>query len=136
MPYTDPALPLQKAIVAALKADSGVAAICNGRIYDGVPTNATKPYVSFGPFQMLPEHGDCLEGGESFVQIDAWCSGPDTVQSKQLGAAIAKALDEATLTLDGNRLVGLVVAQTQYLRDPDGITAHAVVQLQALTDPV
>lgn len=136
MPYVDPALALQKAIVAALKADSAVAAIVNGRVYDGVPTNATKPYVSFGHFQMLPDHGDCLDGGESFVTLDGWANGPDTVQVKTLGAAIALALDEATLTLDGNRLVGLSLEQTNYLREPDGITAHASITLRALTDPL
>lgn len=135
MPYSDPALPLQKAIVAALKAAPAVAAIVNGRIYDGVPTNAVKPYVSFGPFQMLPEHADCLDGGESFITLDGWAGGPDTVQAKQLGAAIAVALDEAVLTLDGQRLVGIAIEQTQYLREPDGITAHAVVTLRVLTDP-
>ena len=66
MSYVDPSLELQKAIVAALKADAAVTAIINGRIYDAVPGGATKPYVSFGPFQLLPEHGDCLYGGEAF----------------------------------------------------------------------
>lgn len=136
MPFVDPALALHKAIVAALKGDAGVAAIVNGRVYDGVPTNAVKPYVSLGAFQMLPEHGDCLDGGESFITLDAWAGGPDSVQAKQLGKAIANALDEATLTLDGNRLVGLALEQTNYLRDPDGITAHASITMRALTDPL
>jgi hypothetical protein len=136
MSYVDPSLELQKAIVAALKADAAVTAIINGRIYDAVPGGATKPYVSFGPFQLLPEHGDCLDGGEAFVTLDAWAAGPDTVQVKQLGTAIARALDLAPIVLDApQRLVEMSVEQTQYMRDPDGITAHGVITVHAFTEP-
>jgi hypothetical protein len=135
MSYTDPSLQLQKALVAVLKADAGVNAIIAGRIYDAVPGGAVKPYLSFGPFQMLPEHGTCLDGGEAFVTLDGWAAGPDTVQVKQLGAAVAKALDLAPIVLDAPpRLVEMTVEQTQYMRDPDGITAHAVITVHALTD--
>ena len=136
MSYADPSLELQKAIVAALKADAAVTAIINGRIYDAVPGGAAKPYVSFGPFQLLPEHGDCLDGGEAFVTLDAWAAGPDTVQVKQLGTAIARALDMAPIVLDApQRLVEMSVEQTQYMRDPDGITAHGVITVHAWTEP-
>ena len=136
MSYVDPSLELQKAIVAALKADAGVNALIAGRIYDAVPGGATKPYVSFGPFQLLPEHGDCLFGGEAFVTLDAWAAGPDTVQVKQLGTAIARALDLAPIVLDApQRLVEMSVEQTQYMRDPDGITAHGVITVHAFTEP-
>ena len=136
MSYSDPSLQLQKALVAVLKADAGVNAIISGRIYDAVPGGAVKPYLSFGPFQMLPEHGSCLDGGEAIVTLDGWASGPDTVQVKQLGAAIAKALDRKTLELDGQRLIELAIEQTQYMRDPDGLTAHAVITVHAWTEPV
>ncbi len=135
MSYSDPALQLQKALVAVLKADAGVNAIIAGRIYDAVPGGAVKPYLSFGPFQMLPEHGSCLDGGEAFVTLDGWAAGPDTVQVKQLGAAVAKALDLAPIMIDAPpRLVEMTVEQTQYMRDPDGITAHAVITVHAFTD--
>jgi hypothetical protein len=133
--YNDPSLQLQKALVAVLKADAGVNAIIAGRIYDAVPGGAVKPYLSFGPFQMLPEHGSCLDGGEAFVTLDGWAAGPDTVQVKQLGAAVAKALDLAPIVIDAPpRLVEMTVEQTQYMRDPDGITAHAVITVHAFTD--
>jgi hypothetical protein len=136
MSYADPSLQLQKAIVAALKADAGVDAIIAGRIYDAVPGSAVKPYLSFGAFQLLPEHGDCLDGGEAFVTLDGWAAGPDTVQVKSLGSAVAKALDRAPIVLtDGQRLVEMSVEQTQYMRDPDGITAHAVITVHAWTEP-
>ena len=136
MAYADPSLQLQKAIVARLKSDAGVDAIIAGRIYDHVPNPATKPYVSFGPFQLLPEHGDCLDGGEAFVTLDGWANGPDSVAIKQLGTAVAKALDLAPIVLEApQRLVEMSIEQIQYLRDPDGITAHAVITVHAFTEP-
>lgn len=136
MSYADPSLELQKAIVARLKTDPGVDAIIAGRIFDAVPDGASKPYVSLGLFQLLPEHGDCLDGGEAFVTLDGWANGPDTVEVKRLGTALAKALDQAPLLLDTpQRLVEITIEQTQYLRDPDGITAHAVLVLHAFTEP-
>lgn len=135
MPFSDPAVALQTALVAHLKADAGVTAVCAGRVFDAVKLDAVLPYVAFGPFQMLPEHGDCLDGCECFIQLDAYAPGPDTKLIKIFGAALAAALDEAEVTLNNHRLVGLSIEQTQYLRDPDGITTHAVISVRALTDP-
>ena len=137
MPIADSSLPLQKAVVAALKADAGVAALVNGRVYDSVPNNAVKPYVSMGPFQVLPEDADCSEGVAVIMQVDAWASGPDSVQVKRLGAAIAKVLHQAELALDeGQRLVLMAIETIQYLRDPDNITAHGVITVRSLTEPL
>jgi hypothetical protein len=132
--YADPALAIQKWVVSVLKAGA-TGAMTGGRIYDGVPGGAQKPYVSFGPFQLLPEHGDCLDGGEAIVTLDGWAAGPDTVQVKQLGAAIAADLDRQTTELDGQRLIETSIEQTQYMRDPDGLTAHAVITVHAWTEP-
>ena len=100
MSVADASLELQKAIVAALKASTAVSAIVGTRIYDAVPMAATKPYISFGSFDLLPEVGDCLDGASVVIQLDGWAAGPDTVKIKRLGAAVAAALDEAALTLD------------------------------------
>jgi hypothetical protein len=131
--YSDPSLQLQKAIVAWLKNDP----VVDGTpCYDAVPGNAQKPYISFGPFQALPEHGDCLDGGEIFITLDCWANGPDTVAVKQLGAAVARSLDRAPIVLDyPQRMVEMAIEQIQYMRDPDGITAHAVITVHAFTEP-
>ena len=81
-------------------------ALVGTRIYDAVPMAATKPYLSFGSFDLLPEVGDCLDGASVVIQLDGWAAGPDSVEVKRLGAAVATALDEAALTLDApQRLV-------------------------------
>ena len=132
----DSSLPLQKAIVARLRADAGVSAIIVDRVYDAVPTAAVMPYVSFGSFQVLPEQADCSEGVGVVIQLDGWAKGPDTVEVKRLGAAIANSLQWAEMSLDeGQRLVIMSVEALQYMRDPDGITAHAIVTVRGQTEP-
>lgn len=142
MTVADSSLPLQGALIAAMKADAGVAALVADRVYD-VPkgTNGQpplKPYVSLGPFQVLPEDADCSEGVSVVIQIDGWDDkGPGTTGAKKLGAAIARLLQNAELALgDGQRLVNMVVEQIQYLREPDGITAHAVITVRSQTEPL
>lgn len=138
MSYSDPTLALQKGS-REIMTSGATGMLVGNRIYDGVDPEAPKPYVSFGPFQMLPEHGDCLDGGEAFMTLDAWSvvegSDGSTVEVKQIGAAIAADLDRKSIVLDGQRLIELSIEQIQYLRDPDGITAHAVITVHAWTEP-
>jgi len=133
----DSSVALQTAIRQRLTTDAGVSAIVGNRVYDFVPDETAKPYVTFGPVQVLPEAADCSEGVSVFAQLDAWADGPDSLGVKRLGAAIAKSLQWAELPLDeGQRLVIMSVESTQYMRDPDGITAHAVVTVRAQTEPL
>ena len=138
MSYSDPTLAMQKGSLNIMKAGA-TGTLVDGRIYDGLPDKPIKPYVSFGPFQLLPEHGDCLDGGEAFMTLDVWSvvSGTNgsTIEAKQIGAAIAADLDRQTLELDGQRMIELSIEQVQYMRDPDGLTAHAVVTVHAWTEP-
>lgn len=131
---SDATQPLQDAIIAALRADATVAALIGKRIYDGPPANAQKPYLSFGPVQLLTEHADEYVGGDTALQLDAWST--DKLDIKRVGAAVDKALDGAELTLgDNQRLVALTVERIDYLTEPDGLTKHAAIACRARTEP-
>jgi invasion protein IalB len=137
MAFADASVPLQKALVAALKANAAVNAIVAGRIYDQVPVDAVKPYLSFGPWQVIAEQGDCYDASDISVQIDGWSAGPGSIEAKKIGRAVRAALDQQQLALDENeRLVVMVIEQTQYLVEPDGLTQHAVVSFIARTEPI
>lgn len=132
---SDPSLELQSAIVAALKANPAVAALVAGRVYDEVPSGATKPYVTLGQPQVLPDRADCIDGADVNFPIHGWAAGPQSVIVKRLGKAIAAALDNASLSLSGHRAVLVEVDQIEYLDDPDALTKHAVVSIRVLTEP-
>jgi hypothetical protein len=132
---SDPSLPMQAAIVARLKANGAVSAIVEGRVFDAVPTRAAKPYVNLGQPQVIPDKATCVDGAEVSYPVHGWAEGPQSVEIKQLGAAVVAALDEIELTVTGHRLVVFELEQLQYLDDPDGITKHFVAVFRALTEP-
>lgn len=134
----DPSLELQRVIYNTLSGAAAVYAIVGEsppRIYDHVPEDAAKPYISFAPPQVLPDKADCIDGAETFFTVDGWSDGPGSVEIKQLGAAIAGALDLVEFVLTGHRTVVCELQQIQYLDDPDGITKHAAVVIRTLTEP-
>lgn len=131
----DPTLPMQAAIVARLKAAAPVVAIVGASVYDAVPENAEKPYISLGQPQVIPDKATCLDGAEVSYPVHGWSIGPRSVEIKQLGAAVTGALDEYALAVSGHRVVVFELEQLQYLDDPDGITKHFVAMFRALTEP-
>lgn len=133
----DPSLELHRAIYEILSADASVYAIVGEsppRVYDHVPPDAVKPYISLAPPQVLPDKADCIDGAQTIFQVDGWSAGPGSVEIKRLGAAIANALDEVEFVLIGHRTVVCQLEQIQYLDDPDGITKHAAVVIRTLTE--
>lgn len=137
MTDADASLPLQKAIIAALKADAAVVNLVAQRIFDGVPVNAQKPYLSLGTFQVLPDQGDCYDASDTTIQINGWSTGPSSVEAKKIGRAVRSALDQKQLVLDENqRLVSLISEQSFYMLEVDGITQHAVLTFIASTEPI
>lgn len=131
---SDPSLPLQKAIIDALKAASGVTSIVSQRIYDEVPEKVSPafPYITLGPLQVLPDKADCIDGTEAFPQIDAWSRRIGFPEIKQIGAAIIAALDDQPPVVAGFTCVIFEIQSVNYLRDPDGETRHAALTFHAL----
>ncbi len=131
----DAQVPLQAAIVAAVKADPGLGELIGDRIYDSVPKNtagqvsATFPYVSFGPMQSVPSDDECHDGVEVFVQIDAWSRKVGTVEVRQVVAGLTRLLDTA-LTVSGFEIVTFDVQSARTGREPDGLTSRGIVQLR------
>jgi hypothetical protein len=131
----DAQLPLQAAIVSAVKADAGLGALIGDRIYDRVPMNsagqvtATFPYVSFGPFQSVPSDDECHDGVEVFVQIDAWSRAVGTVECRNIVAGLTRLLDTA-LTVTGFEVVVFEAQSVRTGREPDGLTSRGIVQLR------
>jgi hypothetical protein len=129
-------LALQKAIVAALKADPAVVAVVGDRIYDNPPTNPPFPYITIGPDDTLPDRANCYFGDDVTLQIDAWSRSPGFQEVKRAADAVRDALEDAPLTLDGFRLVDITLDAVRTLRDPDGLTSHAAITFKALTEPI
>lgn len=139
---TSPSLEIQGAIVTRLKAYTALTGLVGARVYDGVPdeqkrisdTGAAFPYVSWGPDQSLSDDADCITGFEISIQLDAWSRKVGLPEVKAVAEAVRAALHEYDLPLTDNALVSLRHIQTQTLRDPDGLTNHAVIEFTALVE--
>ena len=131
---TSPSLELQGGIVTRLKAEPSVTALIGTRVYDSVPATGTFPYVSFGPEQILADDADCITGFQIVMQLDAWSRGIGFPEVKRIAEAVRAALHGYELPLADNALVSLEHRQTRVFRDPDGLTAHAAIELVAIID--
>ncbi|THV13731.1 DUF3168 domain-containing protein [Rhizobium rhizophilum] len=137
-----PSLELQGVIVARLKAWAGLSASVNGRVYDSVPkedlriaqTGAGWPYISVGEGDETSDDADCIDGFEISLDIDVWSRAVGFPEAKRISDEIRKALKSPDLTLPTNALVDFRHRQTRFLRDPDGLTSHAVMTFEGFAE--
>lgn len=129
---SDPALALQGALIAAIKA-LGTAA--GTRVYDSVPASATYPYVSLGPTQSVGNYADCYDGTETFQQIDVWSRAVGYPEVKTIASAIRDTINAGDFTIAGHTIDLVEIQDINYSRDPDGLTSRARISIRALTHP-
>lgn len=129
------ALELQASLVAALKADSDVAALVAARVYDTPPQSATRPFVGIGGIEPRPVRSDCGRAASVTFSIEAHSrSEAGRVEATLCAEAIVAALDEAPLTVDGFTLVNLHWEGQTVARDTDGEGYLAIVAFTAMLD--
>lgn len=127
-----PALALQAALVARLRADAGVAALVGARVYDEPPDGATLPLVRIGNIDVSPERMDgCTDEAITF-SIEAH-SRPISgrVEASGIANAIRVALDETDFTISGYHLDWCQWLTQAVTRGADGKTYVATVAFQA-----
>ncbi|AFA44854.1 DUF3168 domain-containing protein [Rhodobacter capsulatus] len=127
-----PALALQAALVARLRADAGVGALVGARVYDEPPDGATLPLVRIGNIDVAPERMDgCTDEAVTF-SIEAH-SRPISgrVEASRIAHAIRSALDEADFVVTGHHLDWCQFLTQAVTRGADGKTYVATVAFQA-----
>lgn len=131
----DPAVAIRAALVTRLKA-SGVA-----KVYDEIPSTRTYPYTVLGPTQSIPEEegadtGEvvCLDGTETFQQIDVWSK---VMNYTEVGAEAAKIRDalRIMLTITGHRAILQEVQDVNLTRDDTNGLTRARITFRLLTQP-
>jgi len=126
---------LQDVILAALRGNAGVAALVGDRIYDHAPEDAAFPHIDFGPSDYVPDDADCIAGRVEAQQIDVWSRDQGRGwPAKRLVDAVKAALHGHEADMATGALVSLEVTLCQVLDDPDGITKHGVVEVEALIE--
>lgn len=137
---SDPALPIQIALVsrlAALTSESGE------RVYDDVPDEAQRiaetgkawPYTSLGAGQIVPVDEVCFDRSSTYIDVNIWSRDIGFPQVKRIAGVYRAALHEQELVIVGHVLDRMRVEGINYLRDPDGVTRRAQLQLLIETQP-
>ena len=137
LPSTDASAELQKLLFDTLKGNVAVMALAQD-IYDAVPPDPfdvwgpKKAYISFGPSDSFNEDAECQTNSVHTVQIDCWSRQVGSVHCKRMVDAVYAVLhDNSSLELSVNALQQMQVVLRQVYRDPDGLTTHGVLQVQA-----
>lgn len=125
---SDPSLALQGALFKALRA-AGVAA---GQVFDKVPDDAEFPYVTIGDDQVIGDDDECQDASRVTSRIHGWSRAPGFPEVKAIAGSIRTAVMAASLAIDGFEIIATEFVQTQFLRDPDGLTSHSVTEFSFL----
>lgn len=135
----DAATALGAAIAAALSADPGLALLVAGRIYDAAPPAATAPYLVIGRHEVRPLGGTPPAGSaeaQEIVLTLSVLSQAEGLSEARIAAAMTRdILHNASLTLDGWRLIQLRVVFLDVYRGADGRTALGLIRLRAAVEP-
>lgn len=123
---------LQGLIFAKLTNSADLGIMCGDRVYDNVPSKPEYPYISFGPSDYRPDDVECISGRVETFQLDCWSrDNGKKREARRLTDAVKSALHNVDGDLGDNALVNMRVVLVRVLDDPDGITAHGVVQVEA-----
>lgn len=125
---------LQAAIVAALKADPGLAALLGDRVFDHTPATAAFPYVTLGRLTGYDWSTDTERGSELLVSLHVWSQGRGKKQALALMARVDAALHDQALALDGFALVNLRLETTELAYDDAQNAYRGAMRLRAMVE--
>lgn len=128
----DASLPLQAAVVAALKSSAELTPLIAGRVYDRVPVNPKgtgTAYITLGSGQSIDDSDACHALVECYLQVDCWSEAVGYPEVKRIGAAAVKALN-APLAVEGFAVTIHRVESLSYQREADNLTSRAIIRLR------
>lgn len=129
-------LSLQKAVFAALGADTALTALLGGaRIFDDVAPRRDFPYVAFGQTVERDWATGSDEGSEHTMTLHVWSRARGRSEVNAIMAAARTALHDAHLALDGHALVQMRHEVSEARREADGESYHGIVRFRAVTEP-
>jgi len=130
----DSTIEVQRAIVAAVRADPALGALIGDRIFARPRWDAVFPFISFSGMLGQPWDTDDGFGWELFLTLDSWSrtdAGP--LEATEIMSALGDLLHDGHLTLATQNFVSMRLDGARLLLEPDGKTAHGVQRFRVLT---
>lgn len=131
-----PIASLKAALRSRFLADAALNAALAGAIYDSPPRGSNPPYLVLG--DALARENATNDAESRIVELDLVLITAERGSAIALGlaASIEAALSGLTQTLDGFRLVLLVLRETLVRHDADRGLTRATFRLRAFIDPL
>jgi hypothetical protein len=112
-------------------------ALCSGRIYDAVPQDVVFPYVEIDGAQSIPDDTSASDGGQDagvsdYFDLHIWSRYQGQMEVREIVDEIHGLLHQQALTIAGRASANSWVRNVRYLLDPDGLTRHAVVNVEII----
>jgi hypothetical protein len=135
---TSPVLALRRAILDAAAADADLRALMGGslRLYDEPPRGAEPVYALFSDVRAADWSTDRDRGHEQNLGIVVWSERGGARAALAVAERFAALLDDASLALNGHRLVNLRVTELASERDKDTRLTRVTLRLRAVTEVV
>ena len=132
----DADLALQKAIYEKLASDAGVTALVGARIYDNPPGDAGFPYLTLGESQVDDWSDDVQAGAEHRLSFYVFSRVGGRAEAKAVMGAVNAALHDASLTLEGYRLINMRFLNAETRQESDGATWRGTIRFRAVTEKI
>jgi len=128
---------LQQAIFATLSTSDEVKAVVGDppRVFDTPPRDTEFPFCVIGDDTQSDWSTATEPGSEHAVAVHVWSRADGHKEAKLVAEAVRGALDGAELAVTGQALIDLRHLETQFSRDSDGETIHAVLRFRAVLEP-
>nr|WP_010400147.1 DUF3168 domain-containing protein [Paracoccus sp. TRP] len=102
-------------------------------VYDRATESAVYPYATLGVSYWTDGSVECIEAREVTLQIDVWHSQSSKGLLEDLTDDVAAALNGWADT-DALTMHPLRVTLVRVMDDPDGVSVHGVVQVEAMVE--
>ena len=132
---SSPEQALQKAVVAALAADAGFAALVRpASIFDRLVDKAGFPYVVLGAMTTLDWSTATESGTEHVFVLEAWSGEAGKLEVQEIVAAVRAVLHDRPLPLAAGTLVNLRLERVQIERLAGQRLHRATMRLRAVVE--
>lgn len=131
---SNPDLELQGGMYTVLISDDALKQHVGSGVYDVVPGDAAVPYVAIGEAQFIRSDSSGVLSGDIYLTLHAWSQEVGFREVKEIAGCVVDALHHAGIPLPTYRLVSINHRQTRVMRDPDGQTSHAVINMVAFVE--
>ncbi|MBN9061314.1 MAG: hypothetical protein BGP06_15255 [Rhizobiales bacterium 65-9] len=134
---SDPLLALQGAIVATLNGDAALVALLGGeKTFEHAPPGTTHPWIAFEEMRSTTADVSGYATREHRIALLCVSRQPGTREALAIASRVQALLHDATLPLDGHRLINLAVSSVDIMRAAREPLRKARVSLRAVTETI